>query len=63
MIMKTTAKVAMICTILAVSACGTGPGTLGHESANDDVAYHDPSVTMPDYSARGMSGLIATGIG
>ena len=63
MTLKTTVKVVLISSILAVAACGTGPATLGGDPASSEIAFHDPSMTMPDYSVRGMSGVIITGFG
>ena len=60
---KLIVRIAMVSVVLAVAACGTGPGTLGYDPSASEVAFNDPSRITPDYGAQGATGAISFGLG
>jgi len=45
-----------------LAACGTQPGGFSVSDTNEMTAYYEPSKSVPDYSARGATGLVSLGI-
>ena len=45
-----------------LAACGTHPGGYSDSEISEVAAYYEPSRTVPDYSARGATGLVSLGI-
>ena len=63
MVVRNLIMIVAATTMLPVlAACGTQPGGYSVSETNDMTAYYEPSLSVPDYSARGATGLVSLGI-